>query len=181
MLVIIASVGCIAGALYTYSSLVQPAYEDVQVLRAKRDSALQTLAETEHAIEAIKALATRYESLTELKNNFSLLLPEGEELPTIINQIERIAVENDIAIVSMVTDYEHPQELSKIFAVNRPVHSIRLDMRLEGGYENIKAFLNDVQMNTRITDVLSFKVNGGGAFNNDGLEYSVIAQTYYQE
>jgi Tfp pilus assembly protein PilO len=54
-------------------------------------------------------------------------------------------------------------------------------MRLEGGYENIKAFLNDVQMNTRITDVLSFKVNGGGAFNNDGLEYSVIAQTYYQE
>ena len=179
-LIIAASMTFIVGTIFVYSEFIRGAYTDIQVLRAKRDGALKKLAETREAISSIQQLTQRYESLAQLKDNFSLMLPEEDDIPTAINQLETLAAQETVTIASLTVEYVHPKKDPLRTSILRPFHTVRIDMRLVGSYDNVKEFLKAVQTNTRIMDVVSFKINGNGA-SKDTLEYSVVVQTYYQE
>jgi len=181
MIIIIASVTFVIGALFVYNEFIRMTYDDITMLRAKRDGTREKLAETQKAIEAIQKLKEKYASLTELKNNLSLMLPENEHLPLAINQLQALADQHNVAVQSLIVEYVHPKKNPLKMSVTQPVHTLRLDMRLIGTYDNMKGFLDAVQNNVRVMDVDSFKINGGGSFTSSELEHSLVVHTYYQE
>lgn len=178
--IISASVILVVGAFFVYSQFVQPSYDDTTVLRAKRDGASEKLAETKKAIEAIQRLAEKYESLTELKNNLSLMLPKEEHLPIAINQLQTLADQHNVSVESLVVEYIHPKTNPLKTSTTKPVHTLQLDLRLLATYDDMKAFLEAVQNNVRVMDVDGFKINGGGS-SGAKLEQSLVVHTYYQE
>lgn len=181
LLTIVSSMVFVIGTIFVYTAFIRGTYEEIQVLRAKRDGAKETLAETEHAIESIKALAQKYESLTDLKDNFSLMLPGDKDLPTAINQLESLAIQKNVSIGSLVVS-EIPSRtlLAKRTATAiRPVRAVLVDIKLTGTYDDMKDFLEAIQTNVRLMDVVSVKINGGGVKTD--LDHSIVVQTYYQE
>ncbi|MFH1188793.1 MAG: type 4a pilus biogenesis protein PilO [bacterium] len=181
LLIIVASMTFVIGSIFVYTQFIRSVYGEIQVLRAKRDSAMQTLALTQQSIESIKRLSEKYDSLTELKDNFSLMLPSRADLPAIINQIEVLAKQNDVKVTTLTVEYVNPKaRLGEKVSTLRPIYSLLIDMRLAGEYTDMKDFLESIQTNTRIMDVVSLKINGGGSSAKNSLEYSIIIQTYYQ-
>lgn len=182
MTIIIASVTFVVGALFVYNEFISVSYEDILVLRAKRDGTEEKLAETQKAIEAIQQLKEKYASLTELKNNLSLMLPEEEHLPLAINQLQTLAAQHNMSVQSLIVEYVHPKKNPlQSASTTRPMHTLRLDMRLIGTYDDMKGFLEAVQNNVRVMDVDNFKINGGGSHSSSQLEHSLVVHTYYQE
>jgi Tfp pilus assembly protein PilO len=180
LLIIGLSAACFVGAAVVYSTFLIPAYNEVVVLRGKKEAAAAELKDTQAAIDAITELSKRYESLSVLKDRFSLILPQGEDLPVVINQLYSMAQKNAIQIESISLQRIVPTKTSIERTVRKQNSTLRITMRLAGDYYSAKNFFNGMQNNVRMMDINSIRVTGGAGQSKDGLKYQVEFDIYYQ-
>lgn len=172
---------CFIGAAVIYSEFLTPAYDQITVLRGKKQAAEQELAATKAAIASIEELLKQYQSLTDLKDRFSLILPTAENSATVINQLYTMAQAHSIKIESMsLQRIPPPKPVLEKTSVRQDNSTLRISMRLAGDYFNAKDFFENMQRNVRMMDIGSIKVSGGAGQNKDGLRYQVVFDVYYQ-
>ncbi|MBI1839157.1 MAG: type 4a pilus biogenesis protein PilO, partial [Candidatus Colwellbacteria bacterium] len=151
----------LVAAVVSYSNFVKPVYVEIQTFRDKNEAGKTLLENQKQSIEAVNKLLSQYKSLSQIQDNVSLVLPNEEQVPEIINQLQGIAKINNLKIESLSLQYP-PLKPALQGSLIKPLGSVRVTMRLTGEYNNIKSYLEDLQTNIRIIDVNSLSIEGGG-------------------
>jgi len=178
LLSILGSVFLLIGAVVIYSNLVNPAYGEIQGLRDKREANAKLLQEQKEAIDAVNRLLNEYQSLAQIQENISMVLPNEENIPSIINQFQGLAKINSMDIESLSLQY--PPLKSSTDSLIEPLGTVRATIRLNGDYRDLRPFLEDLETNIRLIDVYSLNVEGGGIPGRNKLIYNLVLDTYYQ-
>ncbi len=175
---ILSSLMLIVGSLFVYSSLLIPKYNDIQNLKGERKALTGLLDEEQTAVDAVQRLIGQYKSVADLRGVLSVILPEKEEVASIINQFQGIASSNGILMNSLSIRplAIQPTELEKSV---RPVGALRVSMDLMGDYESLKEYLKALETNFRIMDVQSIQVENAG-FTPGPYEYQIEVDVYHQ-
>jgi len=160
-----------------YSSLLVPAYEDIQDLRGERESLSELAQKESESVAVVKNLIKEYSSTSVLADTLSITLPEEQEIASAVNQIRGIAASNDMLMTSFSLK-PLSVDARAIDDIVKPVATLRMNIELIGDYLSLQEYLRALETNVRLMDIKSITVNGGGS---DGpYEYQVEVDTYYQ-
>lgn len=179
ILSILGSVVLFASTVFVYSNFIKQAYEEVRILQDRKHSFENSLNEKQQSMITVKALSEKYKSLTDLRNDLSMILPMKEKTPEIINQFQNIAEASRVVIESLSLQYL-PMKPAPAGNVEKPLGTIRTTARISGPYDNFKSFIESVQNNVRIMDINSIKVEGGGVSGRNAFIYNLVVDVYYQ-
>lgn len=168
-------------AIFVYSTFVVPEYERVNLLRAEVEAKQQTLDEQRTIVEKVSSLLTRYQSIPKLGEVISVALPADEDVASAFQQIYTIAAASGITIqqFSANTGLSLGSDDPDNVAV-RSVGTAQLNLYLVGSYENFKAFIETVERNMRIMDVVDLKIQSAGRSAPNSLLFNLTINTYYQ-
>ncbi len=178
LLSILGSSLLLIAAVIVYSNLVHPAYNEVQRLRDQRAANLNLLQEQSEAINVVQRLLSEYQSLAQIQENISTILPNKEEVPSVINQLQGLATVNNLNIESLSLQY--PPLTTSADPLIKSLGTLRVTIRLNGDYKNLSPFLGDLETNIRLMDVYSLGIEGGGVPGKNKLIYNLVLDTYYQ-
>lgn len=178
LLSILGSSFLLIAAVIVYSNLVYPAYNEIQKLRDQRKADLNLLQEQGEAINAVNRLLSEYQSLAQIQENISMVLPNKEGVPSVINQLQGLARINNLNIDSLSLQY--PPLKASADSLIKPLGTLRVTVRLNGDYKNLRPFLEDIETNIRLMDVYSLGIEGGGVPGKIKLTYNLVLDTYYQ-
>lgn len=169
----------LVGALFVFSSFVGPEYSEIQRLRGERQAKLDLLKDYQVTADALNSLLNKYRSVAELQNTLALSLPLSEQAPGVFNQLQGLAIGNNLRMDSLSFQYL-PVEYNDQTSILKPVGVLRVAVKAVGTYDNFKKFLQAVETNVRILDVASLTLEGGGVVRNPSLTYNLVVDTYYQ-
>jgi len=183
LLLILGSFGLLMTTLYLYINLLLPSYNGangVQELRGERESK-KAIVENEAKAEAvIGSLIETYKSkgLSKISDTFSLILPAKPDIPTLLNQLDGISRIDNMTIDSTAFNFL-ALKASKGTLI-KPIGTVQMTLALHGKYQDLRAFVNDLETNIRLIDINSLKIDGGGVPNKDIFNYNLEAYAYYQ-
>lgn len=117
-------------------------------------------------------------------------LPEGPHTAEFLVMLENLSIENNIVLQSInlasfvskkvETKTAQPTPGSIVLAPKpeQLIKELPVDLVVLGTYQSFKDFLNALERNLRIIDVLSLNFTSGG--NTDLYTFTVRLKTYYQ-
>jgi len=167
-------------AVVSYTNLVLPAYNQVQSLRSEQEGIKATIAQDQQAVTTVKALVGQYQTLSQLSDNISQILPIEDDVPGAVYQLQGLASSRNLVVQSLALQYLpiHPVVSDSLA---QPVGTLQISVILNGSYSDFKLFLGDLESNIRLMDVSSVHISGGGITNNNKLTYSMVVDAYYQQ
>lgn len=189
------------GAVVLYFQFVQPAYDKVQGIKAKRQSEEAFLRSEESLIKQVKDLISAYQGQEKIRQAVSTALPMEEDVAGAIAQISGIAAQSALGITAIDVSAVAPQAKRKVVsgvagaslaqdnfqsALQKPLGTTSFKISLTGGYENLKSFIKLLETNLLVFDVksISLKPSAQAASSKivvqDAFEYEVLVTTYYQ-
>ena len=137
--------------------------------------------------EASKVLKQNVENISAIQTNFTVFeagdvksedvldaLPSKYDFPALATSIESLAGTSGVSLKSFNGD---DQEVSAIQSQTEPQPiEITFSMQVEGRYEKVQEFVNNLQRTIRPIKVLSMEMKG----NDENMQVSIRAETYYQ-
>ncbi len=161
---LVGTLGLLIGAMVIYSFLIRPEYAQVNELRGILIAKTNLLSEQQSIISQVEGLLSQYQNSARIQEAVSLSLPLKENMSSILGQLQALAQANNLPI--------------EVFGVqNLPITKtglgvLQISLKVSGPYENFKSFLQGVETNIRVMDLVSLKV--------EKLNYNVVLNTYYQ-
>ena len=95
----------------------------------------------EKLVTKIKFLETQMKQRQEFLNRVKKILPSQKEIPDVLKRISDVAKENNLEVITFRPGKEIPQNY---------YHIIPLDMEIEGRFNNVIKFLNDIESLQRL-------------------------------
>jgi len=167
------------GDISIFTNLVRPIYDEIQVLRDKKESGQKLLVDQRAAVDSVNKLLSDYESFTQIQENISQILPNKEGVPGVVNQLQGLATVNNLKVASLGLQYP-PLKSSTDETLIKPLGTLRVTIGLAGDYKDLKPYLEDLETNIRLIDVYSISVANGAIPGATSLLYSIVLDTYYQ-
>ncbi len=176
---ILLSIVFLIGALYVYASMTRPLFDELSRLRSERLSEQKSLGEFEEAFKTISSLLAQYEDMIGIQEKISASFPIGEDIPNLLNQVYGIGELNKTKFTSISLQYL-PITHSETKATLKPVGTLKINLKFEGDYENMKSLLSYFETNIRILDIYSIKIDNKIPGRNPILSYDLSLKAYYQ-
>ncbi|HOF50178.1 MAG TPA: type 4a pilus biogenesis protein PilO [Candidatus Colwellbacteria bacterium] len=176
---ILGGIALLVAAVFVFTNFIRPEFEGengVKQLRADRDAAAVVLSRAAAQVEAFANLARQYEDSFQYKDDLDRSLPPDEEIPEVLAQIHGLSAANQVTVASV--SFQHPPMQSNGNSLVSAYGVLRATVRAEGSYENLKAFIRDIENNMRLMDVSSMNVSASGRANIYSLQ--LIINTYYE-
>lgn len=173
------SIAFFVAALVIYALLVRPAYSDIVKLRGAWTSKQKTFSDQEIVISKVNDLMKRYQGAANLQKIVPLSLPASENLSSVFAQLYYLARLSNAGIEVFGVQplaIKPVKEKSLI----KGLGTLRINLRLVGSYESLKAFLRGVETNLRVMDLNSLKVEAMVAAAPGLFVSNVVINTYYQ-
>ncbi len=174
--------------LVLYMYLIKPAFNDIGDKRAEIAGKLALIDEYNAALTRIQDLLRQYDNLTQIQEAASSVLPPEQNLPRSINQISGLASINRLSIGTLSVQQMSIKPSLRPSLV-KGLGTLRLSTRLTGDYQSFKSFLENLETNVNLMDVVSLKIEplalkvGSSvktAVNINNFNYTLVADTYYQ-
>lgn len=177
---LLASLTILIASIVVYSLLLKPAYEDVNQLRGDLVSRSDLVSEQRRVIEKVKDLLDQYPSLAGPRQKISLALPDEASYPTLLNQINGLTKASGLTLQSVsLSSLSSSQALGLPAGPNVPIMSvIQINLDVSGSYQALKSFLQTIETNIRIMDLVSLAINP--LANSNNYNYHLVVNTYYQ-
>ncbi|MCL5006631.1 MAG: type 4a pilus biogenesis protein PilO [Patescibacteria group bacterium] len=174
-------------AVWLYSSALVPAFNSVQELRGSLVGYQAEEQQLNSINSNLNALSSQYQNISQLQSTVSAILPNQEEIPTIINQLQGLAASSGVNLSSISFRYL-PISYKPQGSIVKGIGTIAVSMQGSGNYENFKNFLNALGSNIRIFDLVTLSASvatpSGTAPKAQPLgpvvNYSIVLNTYYQ-
>ena len=180
----------IAIAIAVFFAFTNPIYQDISALRAEVSAYDQALTNSKALESERDKLTQKYNSIgSENLDRLAKLLPESVDNIRLILEIEKLAVPygmslKDVKYDAVKTDAQgavvspgqgSPQNTRKDYGV------WNLEFSTEGKYQNFMSFLEDIENNLRVVDVISvgFSSNQGFGTGSDVYKYTFKIKTYW--
>jgi Tfp pilus assembly protein PilO len=180
LLSILGSLTLLVLAVICYTNLVLPAYNQVQNLRSEQEGIQNTITQDQQAVDVVNKLLGQYQSLSQVRDSISQILPTDDEAPSAVYQLQGLASANGLTIQSLGLQYL-PIQATNSGSLTSPVGRLQVSMVVTGPYQGFKAFLGNIETNIRLMDISSINISGGGTAGNANLNYSIVLNTYYQQ
>lgn len=170
-------------ALAVYVILVAPEYERINVMRGELAARSQVFEEKNSIISRVKDLIAQYQGTARIQDTISFTLPKQENAAAITQQLSGIASVTGVIIQSMSLQ---PQALRPTRATGggesvKAVGVSEINLRLVGSYESVKTFVQSVETNIRLMDVVSFRAEvPSRATPGTPITYNLVINAYYQ-
>ncbi|MEK7162965.1 MAG: hypothetical protein AAB696_01620 [Patescibacteria group bacterium] len=184
ILSILLSVLIIIASLFVYSSLIRPAYSEIKNLRSETAGKMDIIDKNKGSIEQVQKLLSEYQSIAQVQEIISFILPLEQNIPRAINQVVGLADLNKLSIESVGVRQLAIKPSAQPNLV-KGVGTLRFDLRLAGSYENLKMFIQNMESNMNLMDLVSLKIESGikvkpGAGGGENFSYTMIIDSYYQ-
>lgn len=164
-------------SIFIYNSLIQPAYSGIKDLRAEIATRLDLIATNQNSIQQVQNLLTQYQNAADIQQTTSLILPLSQDIALGADQINGLSKINNLSI-ELLGVQQVAIKPSKQPNLVKGIGTSRFNFRLNGAYENFKAFLQAVETNINLTDLVSLKIEPATSRNN--FLYTMTVDTYYQ-
>jgi Tfp pilus assembly protein PilO len=147
------------------------------VLNLKKDINIQkqTFVETQELVSKIENLTKSSRENKESVEKTSYILPDSEDIPNLIVQLEALAFEQGL-ILEKIEFTPIKQESENI--ENYQILSVNI--RLIGSYPGLKNFLKAVEENMRLMDISSINFSTPSEESLQIFEFDLSLNTYYQ-
>lgn len=153
-----------------------PIYNDIKSNIDLREQNKSNLSDRIKLTSSLESLVKQYNQRLNDVNSFSRVIPENQNIPEILVNLEALASENGLVFSSV--DFT-PKDL-KVAGVKTLIMAVRV----KGSYPAFKNYLGAIEKSLRIFDVMSLSFSGvsRGASNTNAndLEFNLIINTYYQ-
>lgn len=176
---IIGAIAVLTAAAIVFSNFIRPEFDgpnSLKQLRIDRNAAIATLALANAEVDAFNNLAKQYEDSFKYKADLDKSLPSGDNIPSVLAQIQGLATSDKVALSGIT--FQHPPLQAGAGPIANSYGILRASLRGEGAYADIKNFIEDIQKNIRIMDVISSSL---GSSNKKGVySLELTIDTYYE-
>ncbi len=176
----------LSGALFiatlvVYANFIRPAVAEVSEKRSVLYSKVTTFEGQRDAVARVQELVTRLKGAAKLEQTVSLLLPNKPGVTEALSQIRAITDASGVGLQSFsITPKSF--ESSRTSLVRR-LGILEIGLSVEGGYENVKRFVQALETNVRIFNVQDFRMGPTRGTKPGEGEFlaQVTVEVYYQE
>ncbi len=176
--------------------LIMPAFDSLSANR-------QIMADEKSELEKIQSFNQKIEEMnsqykSEELNKLLSVLPKEEELPSLLIQLEALATSNGLIMesvdfneIAQIAEVAPPQtediipkagntaaQQTSQTAQAAPYKILAVNLKLSGGYGAFKNYLQAVEKNLRLMDVVS--LNLSNSFAGQNFSFGVNLHVYYQ-
>ena len=131
------------------------------------------------AVGEVQKLIGQFQSIVKLEETVSLAMPIGENITQALNQLQAI-VRSSKANLRVFTINPGNFEPSRQLLAKR-LGSIRINVTVDGSYEDIKSFLRLLETNVRVANVANFVMSPAAGGSQDLYSLTSSVEIYYQE
>lgn len=156
--------------------ILLPTYNDIKLsiyLKKQNESNLNDRLKLTSRLEN---LVSQYNQRLSDVNSFSKVIPEGQNIPELLVNLEALASENGLIFSNV--DFT-PKNLKE-----PGVKTLIITARVKGSYQAFKNYLIAIEKSLRIFDVVSISFSGiskgESNINVNNLDFHLILNTYYQ-
>ncbi len=178
-----------------YFEFIQSAYGDAQGVKAQLLSEQSFLNSEKETIGKVRQLIASYQSQGQVQQAVSAALPTTQDLAGALAQLTGLAQQSALAPQSYSVVVEGLQNLAQTASANgalapvsleKPLGTATFQVKLTGGYENLKNFISLLETNIRIFDLRSLSVQPGTVTGPQGkplpdmYSFDMSIKTYFQ-
>ena len=179
---LLVSLALLLGAMLIYSFLIKPEYDFVNELRGTVSAKSDLLTEQQSVISQVQDLLSQFQSSARIQESVSLALPLKEEESGIFAQLQALAQANGLTI-EVFGVQGLPTKPTFVgrgkTSVVKDLGVLQANLKVSGGYENFKNFLQGVETNIRVMDLASLKIEKDGRVPGR-FNYNLVVNAYYQ-
>jgi len=158
-------------ALVVYGAFIKPQYRLINNFRGALAAKVGLLTKQEKVFSSVQNLLARYQGAARLREGVLFSLPVGEKTASIFNQINALAVANNLTLLAFEIRLL-PSRPAVSGGLVRDLGVIQISFKLSGHYLHLKNFLGGLETNIRLMDIQDLRME-----NNN---YSLVVNTYYQ-
>jgi len=161
-----------------------PLFKQTSSLRDEIKSYNKLIEERKELIAKVEQLKDIYEDRQTDINKVYYALPQRQEIPELIVQLEALASENGLILESLdIKEKKRATETNeKKAAVSSQINILEISLALSGSYPAFKGFLEALEYNVRIMDVqkIEFSFKKGQEEGAAFLGFNLDLLVYYQ-
>jgi len=160
---ILVAIVSLAIAVFAFIGYTSPAYDEIKSTKSditRFDSALEKARELQ---ELRRALLARYNTFSSSDlERLRKFLPDHVDNVRLVLDLDNMALTHGMAIQNVVIsrgdDKEEKTTLGAISSSNSPVDSLILQFATQARYDDLVAFLKDLESSLRIVDLVSLRI-----------------------
>lgn len=180
ILSILTAILMIIASLFVYSSLIRPVYSEIKNLRSEVAGRLDLINRNKVSIEQVQKLLSEYQSISQAQEMTSSVLLSEQNISQAVNQVAGLAGLNNLSIELLAVQQLAIKPSAQPNLV-KGVGTLRFNIRLTGGYENFKKFLQNLETNINLMDLTNLKIESAAKTKVGGnFSYTMIIDSYYQ-
>ena len=157
---ILISAALLIAVIVVFIKLIKPAYNEVQNLLGEIGARTALLDEQSKAVSQVQNLINQLQeqNITQFQEQISLVLPLNEGIPQALSQYQTIAQTNGLSIQSVGLNYLAIRPSASNVGIAKRIGTIRFKLKLLGSYEALKALIQGIETNVRLTDLMELKI-----------------------
>ncbi|MGC9602957.1 MAG: type 4a pilus biogenesis protein PilO [Minisyncoccia bacterium] len=177
--------------LVVYGSLIQPEIQNATKLQALVASKTQLFNNQKAAVTQVANLISQFQSAAKLQQTVGLAVPIGPSITQALNQWQAVAQASQVGLQSLNIQPGQSPAASKTPATQslvKPLLTIPTKVEATGNYGSLKQFINAIETNARVMNVVDFdfkslsngQPSGGGANANPIFSLQLDVNAFYQ-
>ncbi len=163
------------------TGMIKPELDRMMEKRALFLSKQALFNNQKEAVEQVQELIQAFQGFAKLQETVSLAMPRDEQTTQILNQLDAIARTAGVTMSSFDVNPKAFETSKQPLA--RRLGTVEIGMSVEGGYEQMKQFLQFLETNVRIFSVqrLIFSQAGGFGASTESYRFSLTVDSYFQD
>jgi hypothetical protein len=180
LLFVLLSLAFIIAAFYVYSNFVQPEYEMVSQMRGELIAKTDALERYQQASLKLKNILQGQQAV-QLQESVSRILPITSDGSYLSAQLVGFAKLNGLAVQSLNNSIE--PTISSTSTVIQSIGKLKSTIVVQGSYAGVRAYVQQLENNLLIMDLLSFSAAPKAQTDADAgeMEYTITVMSYYQQ
>ena len=140
--------------------LVLPAFHELKAERQALREKESVLAEKTATWENFEKTRDNFNKVKkETKEELNVFLPREGDIPSLLVQIEELGKKSNLVFKSMTISKNRKKGAAKEENLSLPYQQLTISLEAEGGYGDIKRFLDVVEKNLRLLDVEKVEIS----------------------
>lgn len=182
ILSILISASLMIAVIIIFLKLIKPAYVEVQNLRGEINARVILLEDQTKAVSQVQNLISQLQeqNISQFQEQISLILPLTESVPQALSQYQTIAQVNGLNIQSAGLNYLAIKPSASNISLAKRIGTVRFKLKILGSYEALKTFMQAVETNVRLTDLVELKISRAGQPKQNLYLNEVVVDAYYQ-
>ena len=122
-------------------------------------------------LEKVEKLRDSYQTNEETLKKLEYILPDGQDVPNLIVQVEAFAVESGLSL----------KKIDFLASKDKEYQILTINLGLSGSYFAFKSFLKIVEDNIRLMDMQTVNFSPKSGAQTSDIDFEITLRAYYYQ